>query len=149
VRTGLALDERADNARGSLIRNLLVKGDYDRAIAEYDKRPLQMPGSNAHRAQALALSGRRAAALAELDRVLKLSKERYVAAYDIALIYAALADTENTFLWLERAVEDRSTLMVFLAQDSMFDAFRNDPRWAALVQRIGVYGRTLPDATDR
>ena len=145
----LALDERADNVRSFLIRNLIVKGDYDRAIAEYDKRPLQMPGSNAHRAQALALSGRRAAALAELDRVLKLSKERYVAAYDIALIYAALADTENTFLWLERAVEDRSTLMVFLAQDSMFDAFRNDPRWAALVQRIGVYGRTLPDATDR
>jgi len=135
--------------RSFLIRNLIVKGDYDRAIAEYDKRPLQMPGSNAHRAQALALSGRRAAALAELDRVLKLSKERYVAAYDIALIYAALADTENTFLWLERAVEDRSTLMVFLAQDPMFDAFRNDPRWAALVQRIGVYGRTLPDATDR
>ena len=143
----LALDERADNARGFLIRNLIVKGDYDRAIAEYDKRPLQMPGSNAHRAQALALSGRHAAALAELDRVLKLSKERYVPAFDIALIYAALADTENTFLWLERAMEDRSTLMVFLAQDPMFDAFHGDPRWNGLVQRIGVYGRVLPDVT--
>jgi DNA-binding winged helix-turn-helix (wHTH) protein/TolB-like protein/Tfp pilus assembly protein PilF len=137
----LALDERADNARSFLIRNLIVKGDYDRAIAEYDRRPLQMPGSNAHRAQALALAGRRAAALAELDRVLKLSKERYVAAYDIALIYAALSDTENTFLWLDRAVEDRSTLMVFLAQDPMFDAFHADPRFAALVERIGVYRR--------
>lgn len=140
----LALDERADNVRSFLIRSLIVKGDYDRALAEYDKRPLQMPGSNAHRAQALALSGRRAAALAELDRVLKLSKERYVAAYDIALIYAALADTENTFLWLERATEDRSTLMVFLAQDPMFEAFHSDPRWNALVQRIGVYRRVLP-----
>jgi DNA-binding winged helix-turn-helix (wHTH) protein/TolB-like protein/Tfp pilus assembly protein PilF len=141
----LALDERADNARGFLIRNLLVKGDYDRAIAEYDKRPLQMPGSNAHRAQALALSGRRVAALTELDRVLKLSKERYVPAYDIAMIYAALADTENTFLWLERALEDRSTLMVFLAQDPMFDAFHSDPRWSELVQRLGIYRRTLPE----
>jgi DNA-binding winged helix-turn-helix (wHTH) protein/TolB-like protein/Tfp pilus assembly protein PilF len=144
----LALDERTDNARSFLFRNLLVKGDYDRAIAEYDKRPLQMPGSNAHRAQALALSGRRAAALAELDRVLKLSKQRYVAAYDIALIYAALGDTENTFAWLERGVEDRSTLMVFLAQDPMFDAYHSDPRWAGLVQRIGIYGRVLPDVTD-
>jgi DNA-binding winged helix-turn-helix (wHTH) protein/TolB-like protein/tetratricopeptide (TPR) repeat protein len=141
----LALDERADNARGFLIRNLLVKGDYDRAIAEYDKRPLHMPGSNAHRAQALALSGRRAAALAELDRVLKLSKERYVPANDIAMIYAALADTENTFLWLERAVEDRSPLMVFLAQDPMFEAFHSDPRWPGLVQRIGIYRRPLPE----
>lgn len=100
-----------------------------------------MPGSNAHRAQALALSGRRGAALAELDRVLKLSKERYVAAYDIALIYAALGDTENTFLWLERALEDRSTLMVFLAQDPMFDAFHADPRFASLVERLGAYRR--------
>jgi DNA-binding winged helix-turn-helix (wHTH) protein/TolB-like protein len=134
----LALDEGADNARSFLIRNLLVKGDYERALAEYDRRPLQMPGSNAHRAQALALSGQRAAALAELDRVLKFSKERYVPAYDIALIYAALADTENTFKWLDRAVEDRSTLMVFLARDPMFDAFHSDPRWNALVQRVGA-----------
>ena len=66
-------------------------------------------------------------ALAELDRVLELSKERYVAAYDIALIYAALADTENTFLWLERAVEDRSTLINFLAQDPMFDTLHSRP----------------------
>ncbi|MGH8237379.1 MAG: tetratricopeptide repeat protein [Steroidobacteraceae bacterium] len=140
----LALDERADNARAFLIRNLIVKGQYDRAIAEYDKRPLQMPGSNAYRAQALALSGRRAAALAELDRVLELSKHRYVAANDIALIYAALADTENTFLWLERAMEDGSTFN-FLAQDPMLDALHSDPRWAALVRRIGIYGRGLPD----
>lgn len=141
----LALDDRADNARAFLIRNLLVKGDYDRAIAEYDKRPLHMPGSNAHRAQALALSGRRAEAVVELERVLKLSKERYVAAYDIALIYAALGDTENTFAWLERAMEDRSTMINFLAQDPMFDAFHADARWAALIGRIGIYRRVLPD----
>jgi DNA-binding winged helix-turn-helix (wHTH) protein/TolB-like protein/Tfp pilus assembly protein PilF len=107
----LALDERADAARSVLIRDLIGKGDYERALREIDKRPIQAPGSNALRAQAFALSGRRDEALGELDRVLKLSTERYVAAYDIALIYAALADTENTFRWLERAVEDRSTLI--------------------------------------
>jgi hypothetical protein len=80
-----------------------------------------------------------------LDRVLKLSKERYVAAYDIALIYAALADTESTFLWLGRAIEDRSTQINFLAQDAMFDALHTDPRFASLVQRIGIYHRALPD----
>jgi DNA-binding winged helix-turn-helix (wHTH) protein/TolB-like protein/Tfp pilus assembly protein PilF len=142
----LALDDRTDSARSSLIRDLIVKADYERALAEIDKRPIQAPGSNAFRAQALALSGRRAEALAELDRVLKLSKQRYVAAYDIALIYAALADTENAFLWLERAMEDRSTLINFLAQDPMFDALHADPRFATLVQRIGIYHRVLPDA---
>ena len=140
----LALDERADAARGVLIRNLIAKGDYDRAIAEYDRRPMQVPGSNAFRAQALALSGRREEALAELDRLLELSKERYVAAYDIALIHAALADTEKAFLWLERAMEDRSTQLAFLAQEPMLDALHADPRFASLVQRIGIYRRDLP-----
>ena len=141
----LALDERADSARSVLIRDLLCKGEYERALREIDRRPLQAPGSNAYRAQALALSGRRKEALAELDRVLKLSKERYVAAYDIALIYAALADTENTFLFLERAMEDRSTLINFLAQDPFLDRLHTDPRFASLVQRIGIYHRALPD----
>jgi DNA-binding winged helix-turn-helix (wHTH) protein/TolB-like protein/Tfp pilus assembly protein PilF len=140
----LALDDRGDGARSCLIRGLIAKGDYDRALVELNKRPLQAPGSNAFRAQALALAGRRAEALAELDRALKLSKERYVAAYDIAMIYAALADSENAFLWLEHAMEDRSTLINFLAQDPTFDALRADPRFASLVQRIGIYRRVLP-----
>jgi serine/threonine-protein kinase len=140
----LALEERADNARATLIRSLICKGNYARAIAEYDKRPLQTPGSNAFRAQALALSGKRAEALSELDRVLRLSKERYVAAYDVALIYAALADTDNAFVWLERALEDRSTLINFLGEDPILESLHTDPRFAPLVQRIGIQGRVLP-----
>jgi DNA-binding winged helix-turn-helix (wHTH) protein/TolB-like protein len=140
----LALDDRLDGARSFLIRNLIAKGEYERALLEVDKRPIQAPGSKALRAEALALSGRRKEALADLDRVLKLSKERYVASYDIALIYAALADTENAFLWLERAMEDGS-MINFLALDPLLDALHADPRFAALVRRIGIYGRTLPD----
>jgi DNA-binding winged helix-turn-helix (wHTH) protein/TolB-like protein/Tfp pilus assembly protein PilF len=140
----LALDDRADGARAFLIRNLIATHDYARALAENDKRPVQMPGSHAHRAQALALSGQRAAALVELNRVLDLAKERYVPAYDIALIYAALSDTENTFRWLEAAVTDRSTQIAFLAQDPTFDALHTDPKFNSLVQRIGIYGRKLP-----
>jgi DNA-binding winged helix-turn-helix (wHTH) protein/TolB-like protein/Flp pilus assembly protein TadD len=139
----LALDARADNARAFLIRNLLVTRNYDRALAELDKGPIQMPGTHAHRAQALAMSGRREAAVAELHRVLELSKQRYVPAYDIALIYTALGDTENTFVWLERAMDDRSTLMVFLAQDPSFNALHSDTRFVALVKRVGVYSKTL------
>ncbi len=110
------------------------QGQYQRALAEVDKASIQTPGSDSFRAQALALSGRRDEALAELDRVLELSTKRYVSAYDIALIHAALLDTESTFLWLERAVQDRSTLINFLAQDPMFDTLHWDPRFASLVR---------------
>lgn len=141
----LALDDRVNSARGFLIRSLIAKGEYQRALEQYDKRPLQVQGSNAFRAQALALSGQRDAARAELDRVLDSSKEHYVAAYDIAMIYVALADKEQAFVWLERAMEDRSTPINFLAQDPALDALHSDPRFALLVQRMGIYHRTLPD----
>jgi TolB-like protein/Tfp pilus assembly protein PilF len=142
----LALDDRVNSARGFLIRGLIARGDYARALDELDKHPLQTQGSNAFRAQALALSGQREAALAELDRVLQLSKQRYVAAYDIAMIYVVLGDKETAFQWLERAMEDRSTPINFLAQDPALDALHGDPRFAALVQRLGIYHRTLPDS---
>jgi len=142
----LALDDRVNSARGFLIRSLIAKGDYQRALVEIDQHPLQVQGSNAFRAQALALSGQREAVREELDRVLALSKQRYVAAYDIALIYAALDDKENAFKWLERAIEDRSTPISFLARDPALNVLHSDPRFAVLVQRLGIYGRTLPDA---
>jgi tetratricopeptide (TPR) repeat protein len=140
----LVLDDRADNARSSLIRGLLAKADYGRALVEIEKRPIQAPGSHALRAQALALSGHRAEANAELDRVLAQSREHYVSPYEIAMIYASLADTNNAFLWLGRAMEDRSTLVNFLAQEPTFDALHADPRFAALVQQLGIYHRVLP-----
>ena len=142
----LALDDRSDNARGALIRYLIAQGQYQRALTEVDKAFIQTQGSDSFRAQALALSGRRAEALAELDRVLELSTKRYVSPYDIALIHAALLDTESTFLWLERAVQDRSTLINFLAQDPMFDTLHSDPRFTSLVERIGIYHRVLPES---
>lgn len=145
----LAVDDRLPTARSCMIRSLIARGDYDRALVELDKGPIQAPGSNALRAQALALSGRNGEARAELDRVLERSKQHYVAAYDIALIYAALAETDNTFLWLERAMEDRSTLLVFLAQEPIFDALHADPRFASLVKRIGIFSRTLQQTAHR
>ena len=140
----LVLDDRADNARSSLIRGLLAKADYGRALVEIERRPIQAPGSHALRAQALALSGHRAEANAELDRVLAQSREHYISPYEIAMIYASLADTNNAFLWLGRAMEDRSALVNFLAQEPTFDALHADPRFAALVQQLGIYHRVLP-----
>jgi hypothetical protein len=85
-----------------------------------------------------ALSGRRAEALAEIESLVALSSDRYVPAYDIATIYAALGDVEQTFVWLERAFEDRSPLIGWLAWDPVFDGIRSDQRYTALVQRLSV-----------
>lgn len=139
----LKLDDRADNARTFLGRAYLHSGQYERALQEFQKRQALAPGSYADVAQALALSGRRQEALAELDRLLKLSRDRYVQALDFATIYASLGETGKAFEWLERAYEDRSTNIARLAQDPTFDAMRADPRFVALVERIGFWKRPL------
>jgi tetratricopeptide (TPR) repeat protein len=97
------------------------------------------PGSFGDVGQALALSGRRAEALAELDRVLKLSTQRYVSAGDIASIYASLGDTENALAWLDRALQQRASMLGFLAQNPAFDGLHDDPRFAAIVDRVGLW----------
>lgn len=114
----------------------LRRGDYEKAATYLDKLRAPAPGSGAYRAQLLALSGRRAAALQELEGLLAMSHERYVPAYEIATIYAALGEKDETFRWLERAFEDRSTLIAWLAWDAVFDGIRDDPRYRPLYEKL-------------
>jgi DNA-binding winged helix-turn-helix (wHTH) protein/TolB-like protein len=141
VKESLALDDRPGIAHALLGRIYLHTGRYDLALAEFEKVRGPTPGSFGDVGQALALSGRRSEALAELDRVLKLSTQRYVSAGDIASIYASLGDTENALLWLDRALQQRTSMLGFLAQNPAFDGLHDDPRFAAIVDRVGVWKR--------
>jgi TolB-like protein/Tfp pilus assembly protein PilF len=133
----LAFDDRAENARTYLGRAYMHSGRYEQALTEFRRRRAQAPGSYGDIGQALALSGRREEALAELQRLLKLSRERHVQALDIATVYVSLGEKETAMQWLERAYEDRSTNLGFLSQDPTFDALRTDPRFVALLARVG------------
>jgi len=139
----LALDDRPGPAHAFLGRAYMRTGRYDLALTEFAKFRGPTPGSFGDVGQALALSGRRAEALAELDRVLKLSTQRYVSAGDIASIYASLGDTENALTWLDRALQQRASMLGFLAQNPAFDQLHDDPRFAAIVDRVGLWKRPL------
>jgi DNA-binding winged helix-turn-helix (wHTH) protein/TolB-like protein/Tfp pilus assembly protein PilF len=143
ITESLALDDRPGIAHALLGRVYLQTGRYDLALAEFAKTRGPTPGSFGDVGQALALSGRRAEALAELDRVLKLSTQRYISAVDIASIYASLGDTDNALDWLDRALQQRASTLGFLAQNPAFDGLHDDPRFAALVDRVGLWKRPL------
>jgi tetratricopeptide (TPR) repeat protein len=143
VTESLALDDRPGIAHALLGRIYLHTGRYNLALAEFAKIRGPTPGSFGDVGQALALSGRRAEALAELDRVIKLSSQRYVSAGDIASIYASLGDTENALVWLDRALQQRASTLGFLAQNPTFDGLHDDPRFAAIVDRVGLWKRPL------
>ena len=52
------------------------------------------------------------------------------------MVYGALGDLDNAFLWLERGYETRDYSMAFL-QSREFEDLWGDPRYAAMKAKIG------------
>jgi tetratricopeptide (TPR) repeat protein len=142
----LALDDHVAIAHRPLGRVYLHTRRYELALAEFAKAQGISPGCYADVANVYALSGRRAEALAELERVLKIADGRYVSAIDIATIYAGLGDADQTVLWLERALEQRAAALGFVAQNPIFDSLHGDPRFVAIIERIGIWKKPLTPA---
>ncbi|HUQ12478.1 MAG TPA: winged helix-turn-helix domain-containing protein [Steroidobacteraceae bacterium] len=147
LKESLALDDRPAIAHRTLGRVYLHTGRPALALAEFAKSAGTSPGSYADVANALAKSGRRAEAQAELDRVLAIAAQRYVSPVDLAAIYAGLGETDTSLLWLERALEQRASTLGFIAQNPAFDVLHRDPRFVDLVRRIGVWPGSLPPAS--
>src|SRR5215469_10400373 len=78
---------------------------------------------------AYALLGNRAEAQKVLDRLLDPKALSYVAPYNVAIMYAGLGNTDQTFAWLDRAYQQRSYyLPVYLTTDARLDGLHGDPR---------------------
>jgi tetratricopeptide (TPR) repeat protein len=64
-------------------------------------------------------------------------------ALDLAIVYVGLGQSDAAFTWLDRAYEQLSYQLIYLKVDPRFDSLRADPRYAALVRRIG-FPDTVP-----
>jgi tetratricopeptide (TPR) repeat protein len=85
---------------------------------------------------AYAISGQRRMAEESLVRLREQSKQRYVAPYDLAVIYAGLKDRDQTWKYLEMAYEDHSYAIILLRADPRFAHFRSDSRYEDLLRRM-------------
>jgi serine/threonine-protein kinase len=88
--------------------------------------------------RALAALGERDEAEAILQRLERESATQYIRAESLAMGYAAVGDADRAFACLERALADRSAGLVFFHVDPGFAPLRGDPRFDALVRRIGL-----------
>jgi TolB-like protein/Tfp pilus assembly protein PilF len=86
--------------------------------------------------RAYALAGRREDALRLLAELQKRSEAGYVPAAAFVNGYLGLGDTEQAFVWLERAYKEQSNILQFLKVHPYFDPIRGDPRFADLVRRV-------------
>jgi len=73
-----------------------------------------------------------------LNELINLSQKKYVSSYHVAAIYTGLNKKEHALDWLEKAVEERSTSLVILKVDPMFDSLHADPRFKEILRKIGL-----------
>jgi tetratricopeptide (TPR) repeat protein len=74
----------------------------------------------------------------QLDRLLEREKNGYVQQYSVAMLYARLGEKEQALARLQKAVEDRNFFVVHLNVEPRWDSYRTDPRFVALVHRVGL-----------
>lgn len=82
------------------------------------------------------LAGRESEALAALAELTKRERAGFVSAYDKALVYLGLGDTEAALDWLERAFEERSYWLIYLQVDPALDPLRASPRFIELLDKV-------------
>lgn len=134
----LKMDPALATTRTYLAMAYLRRGEYDLAMKYLDQSSRLTPGGAAYLGQAYALSGRQSDAKAEIERLIAESQHRYVSAYDISTIYAALGQSDGTFAWLDRAFDERSQLIGWVLWDPVFDPLRSDPRYQKVVRRLDI-----------
>jgi Serine/threonine protein kinase len=118
----------------------IEKGMFAEAVVEARKaRELNSANSQstATLAYALAKFGKQSEAQALLDELLKLSTQRHVSPGNIALIYNALGQRDETIAWLERGFKERDPKMVFLKVEPKWNNLRDDPRFQDLLRLVG------------
>jgi hypothetical protein len=58
--------------------------------------------------------------------------------FEAAATYLYAGDADKAMPWLEKAVEARSFGVSFLVADPAFDSLRSDPRFIALLKKMGL-----------
>ncbi len=113
---------------------------YDEAIAAFQQALKLEDHSPAigFLAYGYAMAGEIDKSKEEFRRLMEHSVEHYVSPYDIARMHVAWGDKDAAFTWLQKAYEERNEWMIMLKVNPEVDSLRDDPRFDALLRRVGL-----------
>jgi TolB-like protein/DNA-binding winged helix-turn-helix (wHTH) protein/Tfp pilus assembly protein PilF len=140
-REALDLDPNFGHAHVMLGRTYVAKGLPDRAVEELERAKDLLgarPDVVTPMAYVLARAGRRREALATLDELRRMAKPRDPSPFRLAYVHLGLGETDVAFAWLEKSLEARDWQLGILKVEPAFDGLRSDPRFAALLERVGL-----------
>ncbi|HEX8558215.1 MAG TPA: protein kinase [Pyrinomonadaceae bacterium] len=136
---------------GSMSTHIVLRWCYERkgmceeALAVYEQERAfagDTPTTRAKRAHVLASCGRGEEARAVLDGLVSEGAAPGALAYEAAVVYALLGDAGRALEWLDRAAREHAVGLAFVRVDPRLNALRGDPRFDALLRRIGSWEAT-------
>ncbi len=139
-RKALEMDPNSGFSHWALGRAYTEKSMYDHAIASFQKAialsgdSLDEPASLAY---AYARSGKVREAQQVVDELTERARRSYISPSALAMMYAGLGKHDQAFASLDKAYDERDSLLVFLKVEPTFDRLRADPRFERLLQRVG------------
>jgi TolB-like protein/Flp pilus assembly protein TadD len=140
-RMAIELDPRFDGAHTDLARALEALGLFDEARAAYEAgRRLAggIAGPSFGLAHLEAAAGNEAEARRILVELTAARDSRVVSAWGIAAVHASLGDVDEAFSWLEIAITEKASGLMWLRMHPRLDPIRQDPRYWPMVERVGL-----------
>jgi Tfp pilus assembly protein PilF len=137
LREALTRDSTDVTAKWGLALVAEQQGKLDEAITILEAISGTSPLRRSSLAHAYATAGKTTQARAVLASLREQASQRYVPSYWFALIHAGLGEKDQALRELERAYEERSTVLAYLLIDPRLKPLREDPRFVALARRMG------------
>ena len=81
------------------------------------------------RASVLGSVGRRDEARTVLEEILAERSEKWVSAYEIAIVYGLIGKPDNAFRWLATAEREHAVGFTFVRVDPRLESLHSDPRF--------------------
>jgi len=119
--------------------------EYSRALESLTQAS-RFSGGNSKtlslRGYLLARTANSAEALAILQTLESISRDRYIPPYAMALIHIGLGQADCAFDWLLRALETHDVHLIFLTIDPKWNPMRSQSRFKDLIARCGFSKQT-------
>jgi DNA-binding winged helix-turn-helix (wHTH) protein/TolB-like protein/Flp pilus assembly protein TadD len=135
-------------ARHHLARVHLLRKEPDAAIRLLEGFQPRAAAGLPNLGRAYALAGRTDDARAEIAQLQALGAQGIGVGFYIAMILATLGEREPALAALEAGLADHSQQMGWINVEPVFDPLREDPRFRAVVERLGLPQRPA-DLLDR
>ncbi len=113
------------------------QGRPDEAIALLEPISATSLNRKSSLGHAYGIAGRAAQARSVLDTLRARAARSYVPSYYFALVHLGLGERDPALQYLERAYQERSTVLAYLRIDPRLAPLRDHPRFVALVRRMG------------